>query len=670
MIYTRKINCHTNKTAENHDRDVHTLSLLIIIYEFEVYFRLIVEKDFQTNTEIKRQLYKMKHFNFLKHLTLLITSLRLEYHIVLSEVIEPCDLEALTILFAESGQCTSVHPNVNAQMVMQEPEILELANISMFNVLTTLETQLFNCRLQLDDEKFPKIGFDVKSQIIHINNQKTCRQINCPRNWLRALFDWITHGTYANRCISKRKFELTLNYTFGECAASFFAPVPLTVDTDFNREQLMQQYHTYNEKITKLIDLLSSLSDISLPDTEKYELLKETTNCVKELKSSSRYKEHFQHCLANQHIFPKALGKGSSGEVYRAGRNSRSVRVFKAMFVDMNKLTYDTDYQEIIQKNFQYMVYVSDSLGTCGKNTINQFDAKLYSSMIKSDDSSYVTGIMSYGKFVRKFENVHLFIPLTTIPYGYEPIKSETEIAKTLSIKQKVDVAIQFLQALKCMHDQNIIHRDIKPANVIVSKKSKGYVKVSSMQNSRSHVHENSNSNSDSDFHVFLVDIDGALHLKNNADDDFADPLSPKHKKKARSEMIGTPVFMPPEIIKQHKEKVGKGSDIWSTGFMFYSWIVAGQLKFLYTGETFIAALWWQKVATIPNNTSGIELFQSANTIVKTQIDGLDENLKQHHQQWYNQVMKILIQMTNSDSDKRPNVDQLIQTWTETYQLI
>ena len=44
--------------------------------------------------------------------------------------------------------------------------------------------------------------------------------------------------------------------------------------------------------------------------------------------------------------------------------------------------------------------------------------------------------------------------------------------------------------------------------------------------------------------------------------------------------------------------------------------------------------------------------------------------LKENHNQWYDQAMKLLTLMTQADSDKRPNVDELIQLWENTSKFV
>lgn len=100
--------------------------------------------------------------------------------------------------------------------------------------------------------------------------------------------------------------------------------------------------------------------------------------------------------------------------------------------------------------------------------------------------------------------------------------------ANRLNDKQKLDIALQLCEAVKCLHDQTppIIHRDIKPSNILISEK--GALK--------------------------LIDFDASRYYRE--DDDRSD-----------TRLLGTVEFAPPEQFGYSQTDVR--SDIYSMGMVF-----------------------------------------------------------------------------------------------------
>lgn len=95
----------------------------------------------------------------------------------------------------------------------------------------------------------------------------------------------------------------------------------------------------------------------------------------------------------------------------------------------------------------------------------------------------------------------------------------------------------QIKEAMKCLHEHNIIHRDIKPKNLLVNFKKK----------------RNSINYNYLDVEIKLADFGFAKELKNNI---------------MTETLCGTPLYMAPEIIC--KNNVHQKSDIWSLGIILY----------------------------------------------------------------------------------------------------
>jgi serine/threonine protein kinase len=99
---------------------------------------------------------------------------------------------------------------------------------------------------------------------------------------------------------------------------------------------------------------------------------------------------------------------------------------------------------------------------------------------------------------------------------------------RTLNAKQIVDVIYQCARGLDYVHREGIIHRDLKPGNIMLS--NEGQVKIM-------------------DFSIAHVDVGFEGH---------------------DTEILGSPMYMPPEQLSEEKRLVAQ-SDIYSLGAVMYA---------------------------------------------------------------------------------------------------
>jgi serine/threonine protein kinase len=130
---------------------------------------------------------------------------------------------------------------------------------------------------------------------------------------------------------------------------------------------------------------------------------------------------------------------------------------------------------------------------------------------------------------VSKDDDEDLFIAMECL-YGNslaDLMRSEDR----LSYDEVIQIGLQLADALDYAHSNGVIHRDIKPSNIIFFDESNQHIKIT-------------------DFGIAHVDIMGQPSLTQTGT------------------IMGTPDYMSPEQAKG--EKIGKGSDLFSTGLILY----------------------------------------------------------------------------------------------------
>jgi tetratricopeptide (TPR) repeat protein len=118
---------------------------------------------------------------------------------------------------------------------------------------------------------------------------------------------------------------------------------------------------------------------------------------------------------------------------------------------------------------------------------------------------------------------------------------------RTLPHDIQVRAIGQFLSALAYLHRSGIVHRDLKPGNVLLTPASQ----------------------------VVLVDFGVALNLH--------------HEHRQKDEIVGTPLYMSPELLRGGR--ASPASDLWAVGVLLYELFI-GRHPFIYTeGEPMGRAL-------------------------------------------------------------------------------
>ena len=193
----------------------------------------------------------------------------------------------------------------------------------------------------------------------------------------------------------------------------------------------------------------------------------------------------------------KYVGKGQFGTVYVCRKNEKeyAMKIFN--------LEYVSDEYNVHGENNRIKREIEALKRIKHKNTINYIDDGTFD----NNNQKYIYVIMEQAN-------------------GME-LKQYME-KNTLSLNEIVQIIIQILDALECMHKNNIIHRDLKPQNIFI----------------------------DSNKNIKVLDYGLSKII------DFTSITS-------TGEMIGSPVYMSPEQLKDSKH-IDYRSDYYSLGIILF----------------------------------------------------------------------------------------------------
>lgn len=158
-------------------------------------------------------------------------------------------------------------------------------------------------------------------------------------------------------------------------------------------------------------------------------------------------------------------------------------------------------------------------------------------------EMNFISKNINHHKIVSTYDvfdtRDNLFIVMEYMPGGmlFDILASEG----TFSEKNAVSVMRELLQAIQCLHDNDIVHRDIKPENILALRKTWP-------------------------IGVKLADFGLADFVLENA---FGE--------KSTCGMYGTPFFVAPEVVRA--ETYTPAVDMWSLGVLTYN-MLSGELPF------------------------------------------------------------------------------------------
>lgn len=161
---------------------------------------------------------------------------------------------------------------------------------------------------------------------------------------------------------------------------------------------------------------------------------------------------------------------------------------------------------------------------------------------------------------VGEMENAHYII----MEYLKEMNLHELiKAGKRLSVDETVKIIYKTCEALKCVHEANILHRNLKPGNIFID-------------------------NADGEISVKIADIGIAQIREFNIED--------------KNEIVETLFYMPPEQSGAIKRAVDERSDLYSLGVVFYQ-LLTNELPFV--GDN-INSIIYKHAAKMPENLTKI----------------------------------------------------------------
>jgi formylglycine-generating enzyme required for sulfatase activity len=142
------------------------------------------------------------------------------------------------------------------------------------------------------------------------------------------------------------------------------------------------------------------------------------------------------------------------------------------------------------------------------------------------------------------------------------------------SVTRALSVVLRVCEAMAFAHEKGVIHRDLKPANIMVGRFGETYVmdwglaRVLGKKDTK-------------DIRPRRMDSVSIVHTSRR-ESTGATPNSPLLT--MDGDLVGTPVYMPPEQAHGDLERIDSRSDVYAVGAILYN-LVAGQLPYIEPGE-------------------------------------------------------------------------------------
>ncbi len=200
-------------------------------------------------------------------------------------------------------------------------------------------------------------------------------------------------------------------------------------------------------------------------------------------------------------------GKGDFKEKYDIGKKLGG-GTFGQVYLCTNKKTNEKVAVKMLRKNKKN--------NKLNKEILNEID------LLKNLDHRNIINIFEF------YEGSYIIYIVTQYCKSGNLFQYVRKTNNYISEAQVSVILFQILSAINYCHQQNIIHRDIKPENIMLDDNSKsGYP------------------------FVRLIDFGTSKYLENEYE----------------NELIGTPYFIAPEVIKRRYDSK---CDIWSIGILLY----------------------------------------------------------------------------------------------------
>ena len=201
-------------------------------------------------------------------------------------------------------------------------------------------------------------------------------------------------------------------------------------------------------------------------------------------------------------------------------------------------------------------------------------------------------------------------------------LNAHIELEKPIKEEKLYDIFIQSMKSLTFIHSKNLVHRDIKPENLFIN--ADGIVKLGDFGVSASIIDKNEKN----DNYKCLENLNNNNNNNNNNKN-----TNNNNKSKIISDVInqdtvvGTPLFMSPEMLSQSKYSFG--TDIYSMGV------------------TFFRLCFWE-YPRIPrrNLLGGITLE--------------DKPIEKNKDFYSKELVDIIYKMLEKDKNKRPNSETIL----------